>query len=87
MCTFIPIRKMSQWSKLSKLNKQSSLLSLSLITKISLHKTLLCWQIPEHYACDSKQRKRKRRKKVLSEDHMPETIGQLYSIHPTQIEL
>ena len=26
-----------------------------------------------------------RKKKVLSEDHMPETIG--YSIHPTQIEL
>ena len=26
-------------------------------------------------------------KKVLSEDHMPERIGQLYSLHPTQIEL
>ena len=26
-------------------------------------------------------------KQVLSEDHMPETIGQLYSIHPKQIEL
>ena len=25
------------------------------------------------------------KKKVLSEDHMPETIGQLYSIHPTQL--
>ena len=28
-----------------------------------------------------------KRKNVLSEDHMAETIGQLYSIHPTQIEL
>ena len=27
------------------------------------------------------------KKKVLSEDHMPEAIGQKYSIHPTKIEL
>ena len=45
------------------------------------------WQIPEHYTWNTKQRKWKRRKKVLSKDHIPETIGQLYSIHPTQIEL
>ena len=49
--------------------------------------TLLYWQIPEHYTWNTKQRKWKRRKKVLSEDHMPETIGQLYSTHPTRIEL
>ena len=36
-CTLIPIRKMNQLSELSKLNEQNSLLSLSLITKISLH--------------------------------------------------
>ena len=49
--------------------------------------TLLYRQIPEHYTWNSRQRKWKRRKKVLGEDPMPETIGRLYSIHPTQIEL
>ena len=27
------------------------------------------------------------KKRALSENHMPEATGQLYSIHPTQIEL
>ena len=44
-------------------------------------------QIPKDYTWNTKQRKWKRRRKVLSEDHIPETINQLYSIHPTQIEL
>ena len=37
-CTLIPIRKMNQLSELGKLDEQNSLLSLSLIAKICLHK-------------------------------------------------
>ena len=40
----------------------------------------------QHCTWNTKQKKWKRRKKVLREDHMPETIGQFYSFHPTQIE-
>ena len=36
--------------------------------------TLLDQQIPEHYTWNNKQRKWKRRKKVLSEDHMPKQL-------------
>ena len=77
---------MSQLSELSWLNKLNSLLSLSLVAKISLHK-LYCTGNFLNTTHGHETEEVEEKKKVLSEDHMPETIGQLYSIHPTQIEL
>ena len=50
-------------------------------------KTLLYRDIPEHYTWDSKGRKWNRRKRAMSADGIPEAIGRIYSIHPTQIQL
>jgi hypothetical protein len=51
-----------------------------------LAQTLLYRDIPEHYTWDSKDRKWNMRKRKSS-DGIPETIGRIYSIHPTQIQL
>ena len=70
----------------SRLNEVHSLLSLSLIAKISLHK-LYCASEFLNTTHGTPNRGNEKKKQVLSEDHTPETTDQLYSIHPTQIEL
>jgi len=52
----------------------------------ALAPTLLYREIPEKYAWNSSKRKWTRRKKGNAEG-IPEQIGRMYSIHPTQIEL
>ena len=55
--------------------EQAEQIKLTSFFELSCHdkfaQTLLYWQIPEHYTWNTKQRKWKRRKKVLRDDHMP----------------
>jgi hypothetical protein len=52
-------------------------------------RTLLYREIPEYYTWDYKKRRWNKRKRDIDEDedNVPEAIGRLYSIHPTQIQL
>ena len=49
-------------------------------------RTLLYREIPEKYAWDATKKKWNRRKRE-DPDGIPEQVGRLYSIHPTQIQL
>ena len=49
-------------------------------------RTLLYRELPEHYTWSATKRNWKKRKREPA-DGIPEQIGRLYSIHPTQIEL
>ena len=51
-----------------------------------LAQTLLYRELPEHYTWDSRKKKWNKRKQGNA-DGIPEQIGRMYSIHPTQIQL
>ena len=53
----------------------------------SFAKQKLYRDIPEYYTWQQETKTWQRRKRDISPDNIPETIGRLYSIHPSQIEL
>ena len=50
-------------------------------------KTLFYMQVPEPYTWQSGPKCWKRKNRKLAPKRIPDTIGRLYSIHPSQIEL